>query len=455
MIPQNVVFGRPGIFTDRSRSGWWRLAFPALSLLIAGRTEADLSQTGRWQGPYPLGAPGSTTGYVGSHVAALKGPADSSRIVVFGQSGAALKIGVWSFVANTGLTIPKTVVGNPPANVNFHGVVRPAQDLFCAGHASVKGRMVVVGGQYRPEVGTETPYEFNPLYTSPTHEDPGTGTPVWRLLASTARGRWYPSVTALSTGQLLASSGTKFGYLFTFGGEAGALTNDLRPLAMGNIVDWTSPTATGPPSARKDHTAIMDNNHPFFTYKRMVVFGGQTGPDAIPPASTLKSNQVWAQYLNVDDSTSRWNQFTITQDPDDGLPAPRSRHIAIYYVPTSGNPILIIYGGRRHPADDGVAPIRHGTFRRANPPHGRPRAPAVRLHGANPWGSPSDVMPRSASFPPVTREALPLGWLHVPDPRAEHLAPRTRTRHLAVLSGASAPDGGCPAPVEDGTSCPP
>jgi hypothetical protein len=257
---------------------------------------------------------------------------DSSRIVLWGQSGA---IGVWSFVPKISLTIPQTDVNlhgvfRPGEGlVNLHGGVSPAQDLFCSGHAHVKGRLVVVGGQYLPPAGTETPHEFNPLYSDP--DLPTATTPAWRVLASTARGRWYPSATALATGQLLASSGSRFAYAFTFGGDAGSLQNDVSLLGMGNIVEWTDPTgtlipATPTPTPRKDHTAIMNDHTSLGHYfKHMVVFGGQTGPDQIPPASTLKSSEVWAHYLNPDDSTTHWRQYTTVDGrPPRAAATPRS-----------------------------------------------------------------------------------------------------------------------------------
>jgi len=53
---------------------------PLVSLLFAlhpAHTEAQtppLSETGRWQGPYFLGAPYPENAYQGAHVAVLKGP---------------------------------------------------------------------------------------------------------------------------------------------------------------------------------------------------------------------------------------------------------------------------------------------------------------------------------------------------------------------------------------------
>ncbi len=327
------------------RRSWGCIAALALVIQASG-IEAQtppLSQTGRWQGPYPLPAPQSQGGYIGTHVAALKGPGDTTRVLLFGKSQ---KFGVWSFIPSAGLTIPKPEpLGTPPAylDVNLHEVVHPGIDLFCSGHSSLNGRLVISGGQYRPEVGTETPFEFNPLYKSPTHTNPETGTPVWRVLAGMAEGRWYPTVTSIATAtgnKLLATSGTKYGYVFTFGGNTGALQNEIRPLGMGNTVDWTSPAASGtPPIARQDHSAIMDNKPDSYYYKRMVIFGGETGVGE-------KSNDVYSQALEGDDVTSRWVPLTVIQDNSAGLPVRRSRHTAIYHDPEgAANPIMVVYGG--------------------------------------------------------------------------------------------------------------
>lgn len=323
-----------------SSTGFARLRWLVALIVFAlqpARGEAQplpLNQTGRWQGPYELAAPFPANSYSGAHLAVLKGPADQTRVLMYGQSGA---VGVWSFVPQTGLTIPKSQDNNPqppPAEVNFFGVPHPGYDLFCSGAATLNGRLVVVGGQYRPDVGTETTFEFDPLYTIPS------GNP-WRRLENTLHGRWYATVTSLSDGKLLATSGTKSGYNFIFGGDTGTLQADLRPMAMANTVDWAIPIATGiAPSARKDHTAVLAK-HASDYKTRMLIFGGETNPGQ-------KANDVRAQYLDGQgDSTSKWIPFAAADDPVVGAgPSPRSRHTAIFYVPgLGGNPIMIVYGG--------------------------------------------------------------------------------------------------------------
>ncbi len=119
---------------DTSRAWQGHLALLLLAFFAAGAAEADLSQTGQWRGPYLLGLPLTDLNYskfppaVGSHVAVLKGPADSSRVILFGESGSSQKIRVWSFVPRPELTVP--VPHYSPSAANLHGVVLPERDLF-------------------------------------------------------------------------------------------------------------------------------------------------------------------------------------------------------------------------------------------------------------------------------------------------------------------------------------
>lgn len=75
-------------------------------------------------------------------------------------------------------------------------LVSPAQShhLFCSGHAFLSdGRLAVVGGHYD---------EVRAVHTF----DPATG--QWTRAADMPHGRWYPTVTALPSGEVLTISGT-------------------------------------------------------------------------------------------------------------------------------------------------------------------------------------------------------------------------------------------------------
>jgi hypothetical protein len=72
-------------------------------------------------------------------------------------------------------------------------------DFFCCGHAFLPdGRLLVAGGtkQYDPFHGLKDTYIFDPA------------TEQWTATAFMAGGRWYPTLTALPDGRVLALSGT-------------------------------------------------------------------------------------------------------------------------------------------------------------------------------------------------------------------------------------------------------
>ncbi|MFI7601683.1 galactose oxidase-like domain-containing protein [Actinoplanes sp. NPDC049681] len=82
---------------------------------------------------------------------------------------------------------PEPLVSTPPT---------PA-DLFCCGHAFLPdGRLLAAGGteQYDPFIGLRQAVTF----------DPGAG---WTAQPAMAGGRWYPTLTALPDGRILAVSG--------------------------------------------------------------------------------------------------------------------------------------------------------------------------------------------------------------------------------------------------------
>jgi hypothetical protein len=88
--------------------------------------------------------------------------------------------------------------GNPqfPANpVDSHG---KQTDLFCCGHTLLSdGQLLVAGGtqQYDPFYGLKDALRFDP------------GSAGWTRVSSMAGGRWYPTLTTLGDGRVLAVSG--------------------------------------------------------------------------------------------------------------------------------------------------------------------------------------------------------------------------------------------------------
>ena len=71
-------------------------------------------------------------------------------------------------------------------------------DLFCAGHATLAdGRVLAVGGTVdnRDKFGSKEVHVFDP------------DTETWTRVADLQQGRWYPTVTTLPDGRVLAMSG--------------------------------------------------------------------------------------------------------------------------------------------------------------------------------------------------------------------------------------------------------
>ncbi|HEX6675136.1 MAG TPA: galactose oxidase-like domain-containing protein [Actinomycetes bacterium] len=84
-----------------------------------------------------------------------------------------------------------------PDTCNTYQLPTPG-DLFCAGHASLpNGNVLVAGGtkQYDPFYGLRTSYEYDWVNRQ------------FVRVASMARGRWYPSATELSNGDVFVLSG--------------------------------------------------------------------------------------------------------------------------------------------------------------------------------------------------------------------------------------------------------
>jgi WD40 repeat protein len=86
-----------------------------------------------------------------------------------------------------------------PANGNYlRNDVYTGFNLFCAGHAALPdGRQFIAGGNKDSNLaGLDTMHTFNPFNNS------------WDFIGRMNQGgRWYPSVTALATGDMLITSG--------------------------------------------------------------------------------------------------------------------------------------------------------------------------------------------------------------------------------------------------------
>ena len=82
-----------------------------------------------------------------------------------------------------------------PENGNFTTITKPHQ-LFCSGHTILPdGRLLVTGGHIANDRGLPSAAIYDPSDNS------------WSTVASMARGRWYPSVTTMPNGEVIAISG--------------------------------------------------------------------------------------------------------------------------------------------------------------------------------------------------------------------------------------------------------
>jgi hypothetical protein len=84
-----------------------------------------------------------------------------------------------------------------PASGALTQLTLPGYDAFCSGHSFLAdGRLFVAGGHIQNNVGLPTASTYDPFSNS------------WTLLPNMSAGRWYPTVTTLSNGDVLVVSGS-------------------------------------------------------------------------------------------------------------------------------------------------------------------------------------------------------------------------------------------------------
>jgi galactose oxidase-like protein len=83
-----------------------------------------------------------------------------------------------------------------PVSNAFEMTAEPTYDIFCSGHSFLEdGRLFVSGGHILDNVGQETASSYDPF------------TNTWTGHHRMHDGRWYPTNTALATGEILVTSG--------------------------------------------------------------------------------------------------------------------------------------------------------------------------------------------------------------------------------------------------------
>lgn len=301
------------------------VAAMAAILGSASAPRAQLSVTGRWLGPVGWGD-STSSAYPRQnavHMALLRGKADST-FVLWWASGASAQLYSWdpSDYAN-------------PGYLHFNHIHVPdtLTQIFCAGqHTLADGRLLVAGGMDGPklsDLGTDHADIFDPV------------TRKWTAARPMNVGRYYPTLTMLGNGSLVATAGNIYYDMCVFGWRGGPLkvpVGKAAPMSLDRRLEF-APGASDPLQARYRHTAVYDAGR-----QRTFVFGGKA-----PDGSTL--GDVLVVTRDGLDTGERWriNSIPSRPDPVAGYPAPRSGHSAV--VLPSGD-TMYVYGGQ---AADGQA----------------------------------------------------------------------------------------------------
>ncbi len=282
-------------------------------------SSAQLSTTGRWLGPVGWGDSTSSANprQNAVHMALLRGKSDST-FVLWWASGASAQLYAWD-PADYAL----------PGYLKFNHIHVPdtLTQIFCAGqHTLADGRLLVAGGMDGPklsDLGTDHADIFDPV------------TKRWTAARPMNVGRYYPTLTMLGNGNLVATAGNIYYHMCVFGGRGGssrAPVGTVAPLALDRTLRF-DPGANDDDAARYRHSAVYDAGR-----QRTVVFGGKA-----PDGTTLGDVRVVTR--DGLDTGEHWriNLISALPDPVAGYPAPRSGHSAV--VLPSGD-TMYVYGGQ-------------------------------------------------------------------------------------------------------------
>lgn len=203
-----------------------------IALLSPAPLMASQSE-GRWKGPYslenlPWAKPQAT------HLALLRGQADTSIVLYWRDPTEA-----WVVPIPDGTYAPEPDYFHTRAKVP----VLFNTDIFCAGHSSIDGKLLVTGGVQIGTPGPETALIFDPK----KYSTPATGSPPhgWAKTDDMHHGRYYPSQVSLGAAGAITFSGTYYYEMMTLGGEkpsgpSFALTDSMVPLALTKDIFWNA-----------------------------------------------------------------------------------------------------------------------------------------------------------------------------------------------------------------------
>jgi hypothetical protein len=226
-----------------------------------------------------------------------------------------LKNGTILLVAGSG-NCPPSQTGCPPAPPTpysayvydpvagtFTQNTQITWDMFCNGAALLAtGRVLFAGGtiQYDPFYGAPNAAIFHPLQ------------PVASAFANTtsmAHGRWYPTLTTLSNGQVMAFSGIN---------ETGTDTNSTVEIYDPASSTWSEPVSAGWTPSLYPRMHVLPNGQVFFS-----------GPDR-------------TSYL-FDPSSNTWSYLTNTMYPNNRS---YGTSVMLPLTPANGyDPNVMIMGG--------------------------------------------------------------------------------------------------------------
>ncbi|GAB0103191.1 hypothetical protein JMUB6875_21630 [Nocardia sp. JMUB6875] len=215
--------------------------------------------------------------------------------------------------------------GNDPDRLNAHdfrtrvwhypnpGLDAPATpiDLFCTGQAFLPdGRLLAVGGtkQYDPFYGLRDALLFDPR------------TLTWNAQPDMSYGRWYPTLAALKTGEVVAVSGL---------GDEGFLS-ETPELFDPETLTWSTLPVPGP-IPMYAHLVLLADGRVFYT-------GGQYGTDnGMRPS-------IW------DTATG-----AVTEVPGLFDPESRNQSTSVLLPPAQSQQVMLLGGGFVDPHGPGRA----------------------------------------------------------------------------------------------------
>jgi len=299
------------------------------SACTAVKLVAGPEQSGRWTGSND---PNNHWSTVQIHLALLRGDTTYHSKILAWQEHAAM-------------TVPFNGVlkgWNPPPDSaaqclvykasEFTGLDAgdPTGNIFCSGFSHLgSDTLIVVGGHEAEETGIVTTSIFTPNAAT-----------LWSTTGSMAARRWYPTITTLPNGKILATSGSEYLRALVLGGSTNPQSSApdtevyVHRMILTGAGGWDSrviPSDQGPPTPREGHTLVSDE-----WLSNFILFGGRD-------TSTALKKDVWLLFSDdrVDAGEAyRWSLKTPTTTP---APAARRLHTAIVRADTAD---MFIFGGR-------------------------------------------------------------------------------------------------------------